>query len=84
MEWFLEGEASEAGRLDIHGGAFETAAMRQKTVPLGYAGNPAGYQAVGKHVEEMLTLQTEDIAKQLAINLITERKAKDVFCMPKN
>ena len=34
-------------------------------VPLGYAGNPAGYEAVFKHIEEILTVQTEDIAKRI-------------------
>ncbi len=34
----------------------------KEVVPLGYAGNPAGYEAVSKHVEEMLDLQAEDIA----------------------
>lgn len=32
---------------------------------MGYAGNPAGYEAVGKHVEEMLVLQAEDIAERI-------------------
>ena len=34
-------------------------------VPFGYAGNPAGYEAVGKHVKEMLQLQVEDIAEKI-------------------
>ncbi|MBE5866270.1 MAG: creatininase family protein [Lachnospiraceae bacterium] len=34
----------------------------KEVVPLGYAGNPAGYEMVSKHVEEMLDLQAEDIA----------------------
>lgn len=34
----------------------------KEVVPLGYAGNPAGYETVSKHVEEMLGLQAEDIA----------------------
>ncbi len=38
--------------------------MRQG-LPLGYAGNPAGYEAVGKHVEETLVLQAEDIAERI-------------------
>ena len=98
MEWFAEQEPSEAGLLDIHAGAFETAVMKhfapalvdlekakelksasldregmrnwlqggeatRKQVPLGYAGNPAGYEAVSKHVEEMLALQVEAIAE---------------------
>ena len=37
----------------------------KKGLPLGYAGNPAGYEAVGKHVEEMLVLQAEDIAERI-------------------
>lgn len=37
----------------------------KEVVPLGYAGNPAGYMAVSKHVEEMLHLQTEDIASRI-------------------
>lgn len=37
----------------------------KEVVPLGYAGNPAGYQAVRKHVEEMLDLQAEDIAGRI-------------------
>lgn len=37
----------------------------KEVVPLGYAGNPAGYEAVSKHVEEMLELQSEDIADRI-------------------
>lgn len=37
----------------------------KEVVPLGYAGNPAGYEAVSKHVEEMLKLQVEDIAGRI-------------------
>lgn len=37
----------------------------KEVVPLGYAGNPAGYEAVSKHVEEMLRLQAEDIAGRI-------------------
>lgn len=37
----------------------------RKQVPLGYAGNPAGYEAVSKHVEEMLALQVEAIAESI-------------------
>lgn len=37
----------------------------KEEVPLGYAGNPAGYEAVSKHVDEMLHLQTEDIASRI-------------------
>lgn len=97
-EWFEEQEPWEAGLLDIHAGAFETAVMKyfapelvdlekakelkstslnregmknwlqggeaaRKQVPLGYAGNPAGYEAVSKHVEEMLELQVEAIVE---------------------
>lgn len=38
----------------------------KEVVPLGYAGNPAGYQAVSKHTEEMLTLQATDIADRIS------------------
>lgn len=34
-------------------------------VPLGYAGNPAGYEAVSKHVKEMIALQVSDIARRI-------------------
>jgi len=37
----------------------------REVVPLGYAGNPAGYEAVSKHVKEMLDLQAEDIAGRI-------------------
>lgn len=37
----------------------------KEVVPLGYAGNPAGYETVSKHVEEMLRLQVEDIAGKI-------------------
>lgn len=37
----------------------------KEVVPLGYAGNPAGYEAVSKHVEEMLNLQAKDIADRI-------------------
>ena len=37
----------------------------KEVVPLGYAGNPAGYEMVSKHVEEMLALQVEDIAEKI-------------------
>ena len=100
LEWFEEQEPSEAGLMDIHAGAFETAVMNhicpeqvdleiarelksssldkegmkkwlqggestRQVVPLGYAGNPAGYEAVSKHVAEMLALQVEDIAGRI-------------------
>ncbi len=39
----------------------------KEVVPLGYAGNPAGYEAVSKHVEEMLKLQVEAIASRIWI-----------------
>lgn len=39
----------------------------KEVVPLGYAGNPAGYETVSKHVEEMLRLQSEDIANRINI-----------------
>lgn len=100
LEWFDEADATEAGRLDIHGGAFETAVMNyfcpglvdlgtaeklkstsldnegvmrwlqggevmKNTLPLGYAGDPAGHAAVGGHVEAMLALQVADIVKHM-------------------
>lgn len=100
MEWFVEEEPSEAGLLDIHAGAYETAVMNyfcpeqvdletaktlksssldkegmkkwlqggestKEVVPLGYAGNPAGYEAVSKHVVEMIDLQVTDIAGRI-------------------
>ncbi len=37
----------------------------KEVVPLGNAGNPVGYRAVSKHVEEMLELQVEDIVKRM-------------------
>lgn len=37
----------------------------KSTVPLGYAGNPAGYKEVSRHVDEMICLQVEDIAKKM-------------------
>ena len=37
----------------------------REVVPLGYAGNPAGYEVVSKHVNEMLDLQSEDIARAI-------------------
>ena len=37
----------------------------KEVVPLGYAGNPAGYEAVSKHVGEMLALQAADIAGRI-------------------
>lgn len=37
----------------------------RETVPLGYAGDPAGYTAVEKHVKEMIELQVEDICRQI-------------------
>ena len=37
----------------------------REVVPLGYAGNPAGYEAVGKHVAEMLKMQVADIAGRI-------------------
>ena len=40
-------------------------ASTREVVPLGYAGNPAGYEVVSKHVEEMLELQVEDIANRI-------------------
>ena len=43
----------------------ENAAKQGSALPLGYAGNLAGYEAVGKHVEEMLVLQAEDIAERI-------------------
>lgn len=37
----------------------------KEVVPLGYAGNPAGYEMVAKHVKEMLDLQATDIAGRI-------------------
>lgn len=37
----------------------------KEVVPLGYAGNPAGYGMVAKHVEEMLDLQATEIAGRI-------------------
>lgn len=37
----------------------------KNTVPLGYAGNPAGYKNVSHHVEDMICLQVNDIAKKI-------------------
>ena len=37
----------------------------KEVVPLGYAGNPAGYEAVSKHVVQMLNLQATDIAGRI-------------------
>lgn len=37
----------------------------KEVVPLGYAGNPSGYDLVGKHVKEMVALQVTDIAKRI-------------------
>lgn len=37
----------------------------REVVPLGYAGNPTGYEAVSKHVEEMLDLQVADIVHRI-------------------
>ncbi len=34
-------------------------------VLLGYAGNPAGYEVVGKYVKEMIALQVSDIARRI-------------------
>ncbi len=39
--------------------------VTRSVVPLGYAGNPAGYEAVSRHVEEMLCLQVKDIANRI-------------------
>ena len=40
-------------------------ASTREVVPLGYAGNPAGYETVSRHVEEMLELQVADIANRI-------------------
>ncbi len=37
----------------------------REVVPLGYAGNPAGYEAVSKHVKKMLELQVADIVSRM-------------------
>lgn len=39
--------------------------VTKNSIPLGYAGNPAGFKAVSNHVEEMIDLQVEDIVKQM-------------------
>ena len=42
----------------------------KEVVPLGYAGNPSGYDLVGKHVKEMVALQVTDIAKRILENKV--------------
>lgn len=37
----------------------------REAVPLGYAGDPAGYAAVEKHVKELIELQVADICKKI-------------------
>ncbi|MCB6607151.1 creatininase family protein [[Clostridium] symbiosum] len=37
----------------------------KNTVPLGYTGNPAGYKDISHHVEDMICLQVDDIAKKI-------------------
>lgn len=37
----------------------------REVVPLGYAGNPAGYETVSRHVEDMIELQVADIASRI-------------------
>lgn len=37
----------------------------REAVPLGYAGDPAGYAAVEKHVKELIALQVEDICRRI-------------------
>ncbi len=44
--------------------------MIKEVVPLGYAGNPPGYDLVGKHVKEMVALQVTDIAKRILENKV--------------
>lgn len=39
--------------------------VNKNSIPLGYAGNPAGFKAVSNHIEEMIDLQVEDIVKQM-------------------
>ena len=46
----------------------------KEVVPLGYAGNPAGYEAVSKHVEEMLDLQVADIVSKMLKDTVTNQK----------
>ena len=46
-------------------GGEETKAL----VPQGYAGNPAGYAAVAKHVKEMIALQVTDIAGRIVAHI---------------
>lgn len=109
MELFEEEEPSERGLLDIHAGAYETAAMdyfckelvdtdlakqlksysltnegmqnwlqggnvMKNTVPLGYAGNPCGYEAVSKNIELIIGLQVKAIAGKIAEVMKTEEK----------
>lgn len=47
--------------------------VMKNELPLGYAGNPAGYKAVAKHVEEMLALQIENIQEQICEDIMRQR-----------
>lgn len=39
--------------------------VTKRALPLGYAGDPAGYTAVEKHVEEMIALQVAEICRRI-------------------
>ena len=39
--------------------------VTKEVEPLGYAGNPAGYRIVEKHVKEIIDLQVQDIVGQI-------------------
>lgn len=49
----------------------------RQVVPLGYAGNPAGYEAVSRHVEEMLELQAGDIAGRILQKVVESGEKYD-------
>ncbi len=40
-------------------------AIAKEAVPLGYAGNPAGYKAVEKHITELIDLQVKSICEKI-------------------
>ncbi len=99
-ELFEDEDESEKGLMDIHAGAFETAAMNyfypeavqtelaaqlkssslsdqelsnwlsggevvRDTVPLGYAGNPAGYEKLSAGIETVFNILSEYYAKRI-------------------
>lgn len=107
----FEGEdESEKGLMDIHAGAFETAAMNyfypeavqtelaaqlkssslsdqelsnwlsggeivRDTVPLGYAGNPAGYEKLSAGIETVFYILSEYYAKRiLELQEVSDKK----------